>query len=92
MDKRRDEGSLTEARGINQVQADKEIETGKRKDRKMSPSNGPVCGLAANLDCAIDAVLVNTSLQGGDPSSLPCQCCYSPSATRRPFAHIQAYM
>lgn len=56
VDKRRDEGSLTEARGINQVQADEEIETGKRKDRKMSPSNGPVCGLAANLDCAMDAV------------------------------------
>lgn len=57
MDKGRDKGSLTKARGINQVQADKEIETGKRKDRKMSPSIGPVCGLAANLDCAIAAVL-----------------------------------
>ncbi len=45
VDKRRDKGSLTEARGINQVQADEEIETGKRKDRKMSPSIWPCVGL-----------------------------------------------
>lgn len=56
VDKRRDKGSLTEAKGINQVRADKEKETGRRrKDRKMSLSNGSVCGLAANLDCAMVA-------------------------------------
>lgn len=80
MDKRRDKGSLTEARGINQVQAEKEIETRKRKDRRMSPSIEPVCGLAANLDCAIAAVfLVNTDLEGGNPTSLLCQFLFPPS-------------
>lgn len=56
VDKRRDKGSLTEARRINQVQADKEIETGNRKDRRLSPTIGPVCGLSANLDGAITAL------------------------------------
>lgn len=44
------------ARRINQVQADKDVETANRKDRKMSPSHRPVGGLAANPDCAIAAV------------------------------------
>lgn len=45
MDKRSDEGSPTEAGSLKQVQADKEKETGMRKERKMSPSHRPVGGL-----------------------------------------------